>query len=149
MNYYLFIFPSSCILYLFTCHLEKNGNNLLWNGVWQELWYLMDVSFPFPWSTTVQVVIGFLGFAIFSIQISQPTFNWRCVKSKVLQSYKFIVIFIVLYFYDVAPFIPPSHFKWKLIFGSPTPFHVATSNNKSTNAQIAKDTFPIHQLEPS
>jgi hypothetical protein len=50
--------------------------------------------------------------------------------------YMFIVIFIVLYFYHVAPLIPPSHFKWKLIFGSPTPFHVATF----------KTSLPMHKL---
>jgi hypothetical protein len=127
-------------------------------------------------STIVQVVIGFLGFAILSIQISQPTFNWRCVKSKVLHSILFIQwpLQVVAYAYGhlacacdhvcslhvhshlyCVVFLPccTTHptfpFKQKLIFGSLTPFHVATSSSKSTNAQIVKDTFPIHQLEPS
>jgi hypothetical protein len=42
----------------------------------------------------------------------------------------------------MAPLALPSNFKWKLIFGSSTPLHVATSNQGSIVVEISKATPP-------
>jgi hypothetical protein len=49
----------------------------------------------------------------------------------------------------MAPLALSSNFKWKLIFGSPTPSHVATSNQGSIVVEISKATHlpPPHELD--
>jgi len=64
-------------------------------------------------------------------------------------SYLLIDFFVLYFFYDYGTIVPPLNLKWKLIVGSFTPSHVATSSHCFTILNFIKITLPKFELELS
>ncbi len=71
--------------------------------------------------------------------------------SYALQSCSYLVIdlFDFVVFYHYGTIVPPLNLKWKLIVGSFTPSHVATSSHSFTILKFIKTTLPKFELELS